>query len=175
MRSSALIVDSAIARSLFQALALGLLLVGAPSYAGDPVPPDAAPPAPTDAPPAPAPAPPLEPATVAAPALPDAPMWFKAGGCDLAVAIPADGKIAEPATTGSCDWKGKGKATLPKGEPLPAAPCHVYFKSSGGFIMGELIADKACAYSYAAATRAFVRTHEWSDGMYHVAVSFAAP
>lgn len=136
--------------------------------AGDAPPPAAAPEAPSVA----AEPPPLEPAPAAPSPYPDAPMWFKAGGCEVALTMPAAGKVSVPAPTGSCDWKGKGKATLPKDGAPPAAPCHLYFKSSNGFVVGELVADKTCPSSYAAASRAFIRTHEWADGTYHLALTF---
>ncbi len=156
------------------------LLLCATALAADPAPAgpataDVAPPAAAETPPVAAETPPLEPAPAPAPSpYPDAPGWFKAGGCDVTLAMPATGKVTAPPATGTCDWTGKGKATLPKDGTAPADPCHLYFKSSNGFIMGELVTDKACPSSYAAASRAFVRTQSWADGMYHVALTYAA-
>ena len=167
-------------RSPAPAASLLSLLLCATALAADPAPADPAaadpstPPAP-GAPPVAAEPPPLEPAAAPAPSpYPDAPGWFKAGGCDVTLDMPATGKVTVPPATGTCDWTGKGKATLPKDGTPPAAPCHLYFKSSNGFIIGELVADKTCPSSYAAASRAFVRTQAWADGMYHVALTYAA-
>lgn len=152
------------------ALVAPLVALGADPAAADPAAGStAAAPPPAVLPAAPPPAPAKDPAH------PDAPMWFKAGGCEVTITLPADGKVEAPPPSGTCDWKGKAKATLPKEGDAPAGGCHFYFKSSGGFIMGELASDKACPENYAAAGRAFIRTREWSDGMYHVALAFTPP
>jgi hypothetical protein len=105
-------------------------------------------------------------------ALPDAPPWFK-GDCDVAVTLVEDGKVPVPPATGTCDWSGKGKVTLPKEGAAPTAPCHLYFKASSGFIMGDVYADKTCPKGWAASAKGFVLGHTWSDGQYHLAVTFA--
>ncbi len=131
------------------------------AFAEDPVPASVAAPSAVVAPVV---APVVTPSVVAPPA------WWT-GGCDTAVSVPSDGKLASPAAE-ACTWEGKGKFVKPKDEPHPGTPCEAWFRSVSGMITGTIVVDELCPGGHKAAIKNFVLAHAWSAPAVHLTVTF---